>query len=408
MIDEKTLAERLADAASAQDNLLPRALNDDLAAGHRRLRRHRVLTGGGIVGGAAAVAVLAIGVSSWLTPNAEPLPGSPQVAGTTARPSPRSKPSTVQVAAQDAAFNRKMQGLLAKHFDPGRKHLTFESGPFEVSRDPGQHGTTGRAGWKIAGQKGEGVLKVSLLGSGTGSQCGEYEDLLPKCHSVPMPGGGTATMARLGDRAEIQYQQPDGESVFVSVQPLFGNNSTIPVHGMGITDAQLKAFVADSDLNLPPLSAEEQAVEQQLKDAAPTLVDVTKVAGRGLTGGTFDTDHVEEFAGNFLVAIDWKKASISATVEIGVDAKLMASKCLEQLSVPSCTPLTLPDGKKVEYHEGARSYQGGPTYVMGATYVQPDGDLASVRILYPGTKLPAGAATKAQVLAMVTDSALDK
>jgi hypothetical protein len=223
-----------------------------------------------------------------------------------------------------------------------------------------------------------------------------------------MPGGGTATIGRLGDRAEISYRQPDGEIAYLAVNPLFGNNTTIPVHGMSITDAQLKAFVADPGLNLPAMTPEEAAVEEQLKHYAPTDAEVLAFATQSLPGGKVHTTYVEEYGGNYLTEFNWKKGSISATVEIGVDAKLMASQCKDQLSVPKCTPITLPDGKKVEYHQGARTYQEGPEYVMGATYVQPDGDLASVRILYPGKKLPAGAATTAQVLAMVTDPALDK
>jgi hypothetical protein len=407
MIDEKTLADRLADAASAQDNLLPRALSDDLAAGHRRLRRHRVLTGSGVIGGAAAVAVLTLGLTNWLTPDASPLPIDPPVASAKATAS-TSAPRTASVAAQDAALDLKLRGLLAKHFDPGKKHLSYESGPFEYSRQPGQRGVGGRAGWKIAGQKGEGVLRIELVASGTGTECGNYGELTPKCHPVAMPGGGTATIGRLGERAEISYRQPDGESVFLEVNPLFGNNSTIPVQSMGITDAQLKAFVADPALNLPAPTPAEEAVEEELKHYRPTDLEVLAFVNRGLRGGELSTSSVQDYAGNYEVQLDWKKGAISATVEVGVDAKLAVSQCQDQLSVPNCVPITLPDGKKVEYHQGARTYQGGPMYVMGATYIQPDGDLSSVRILYPGKKLPAGAVTKDEVLAMVTDPVLDK
>jgi hypothetical protein len=398
MIDEKALAERLADAASAQDNLLPRALSDDLAAGRRRLRRHRVLTGSGVIGGAAAVAVLVVGMTSWLTPDASPSPSG--------LPAASSTNTVIDIEAQDAAFNAKLRMLLAKHFDPDKKHLTYESGPFEVNRQLGQREAAGRAGWKIAGQKGEGQLSVSLFGSGTGTDCGQYEGL--KCHSVAMSIGGTASIGRLGERVEFKYQQPDGEVVYISARPLFANNTTTGVHGMGITDAELKSFAADPELNLPPMTAEEEAAEQQLKGYAPRLEEVVGELETILPGGTVDTQHIEEMAGNYMVVLDWKKGPLSATIEFGTDAKPMASTCADQLSVPSCTPVTLPDGRKVQYHEGARSYQDVPKYVMGATYTQPDGDLASVRILYPGKKLPAGAATKEQLLELVTDPVFDK
>ncbi|MEV6413011.1 hypothetical protein [Kribbella sp. NPDC051718] len=397
MIDEKELADRLADAASAQDNLLPRALSDDLAAGRHRLRRHRVLTGSGVIGGAAAVAVLVVGMTSWLSTNAGPLPVGPPVA---------SPSQSIDAQAQDAAFNTTMRNLLAKHFDPDRQHLTYESGPFEVNHQPGQRGATGRAGWKIAGQQGEGLLTVSLFGSGSGTDCGQYEGL--KCHSVPMSIGGTAMIGRLGERVELKYQQPDGEIVYLSASPLFANNTTTGVHGMGISDAELMSFAADPQLNLPPMTAGEAAEEEQLKAPVPDLGEIVGEAEAIMPGGTLDVHHIDKINGNYLVSMDWKKGSLAATIEFGIDAKLRASTCEDQLSVPSCTPLTLPDGKKVQYYEGARSYQEGVKYVMGATYTQPDGDLASVRILYPGKELPTGAASKEQVLELVTDPVFDK
>ncbi|GAA3593803.1 hypothetical protein [Kribbella ginsengisoli] len=397
MIDEKELADRLADAASAQDNLLPRALSDDLAAGRHRLRRHRLLTGTGVIGGAAAVAVLVVGMTSWLTPNASPLPADPPVAGLS---------QAVDVKAQDAAFNATMRNLLAKHFDPNRQHLTYESGPFEVNHQPGQREATGRAGWKIAGQRGEGELSVSVYGSGTGKDCGQYEGL--KCHSVPMSIGGSAQIGRLGERVELKYQQPDGEIVYLSARPLFANNSASGVHGMGLTDAELMSFAADPQLNLPPMTAEEAAEEEALKAPVPDLREVVGELEAVLPGGTVDVHHIDEVNGNYVVALDWKKGPLAATIEFGVDAKLRASTCVDQLSVPECTTENLPDGKTVQYHEGARSYQEVPKYVMGATYTQPDGDLVSVRFLYPGKTLPAGAATKEQVLELVTDPVFDK
>ncbi|NEA30999.1 hypothetical protein [Streptomyces sp. SID13031] len=400
MIDEKVLADRLADAATAQDNLLPRALSDDLAAGRRRLRRHRVLTGSGVIGGAVAVAALIVGVTSSLSPNADPLPGDPPVASANAGKTLDEYP--------DAFLDAKMRGLVGKHFDPAKKHLTFETGPFEFDRQPGQRMISGRAGWKIAGQKGEGMVYVALYGSTAGNRCGDYNSLQSSCHSTPMPGGRTATIGRSGEKVEISYQQPDGETAYVAVSPVFANNTTVAVSGMGITDAQLKAFVADSTLNLPSMKAEEEAAQRRLLQYAPSVGEVKALAVRSLPGGEVYTTRIVDDAGSYLNRLSWKKGAISATVWVGVDAKLTASRCQDQLSVPNCTPLTLPDGKKVGFFEGARTYPEGPEYVMGATYTQPDGDLASVRILYPGEKLPGGAVTKEQLLAMVTDPVLDK
>jgi hypothetical protein len=401
MIDEKTLADRLADAASAQDDLLPRALSDDLAAGRRRLRRHRVLTGSGVLGGAAAVAVLVVGMTSWLTPNAGH--GGAPLGGPTGK---AIAPNDVREV--DAAFNGKMRGLFAKHFDPGVQHLTFKEGVFEVNRQPGQEVVTGRAGWKIAGQQGESMIDIGLYGSGSGPGCGHLEGLEPTCHSTPIPAGGSATLGRVGDRAEIQYRQPDGEVVYLAVRPWFGTSTTTGAHEIGITDAELISFVADPELNLPPMTAEEVAAEQQLKDYAPHIDEVVGETNAILPGRVVESRRIQEIAGNYVAVLDWKNGSVSATVEIGAVAKPRVKTCEDKLSVPSCTPLTLPDGKKLQYYEGAQTYEDVPKYVMGATYTQPDGDLASVRILYPGKTLPDQAATKEQLLELVTDPVFDK
>lgn len=401
MIDEETLADRLAEAASAQDNLLPRALSDDLAAGRRRLRRHRVLAGSGVLGGAAAVAVLVVGMTSWLTPNAGH--GTAPVGGPTGK---AIAPDDLREI--DAAFNGKMRGLFAKHFDPGVQHLTFENAAFAVNRQPGQEVVIGQAGWKIAGQQGKSLIDFGLYGSGGGPGCGHVEGLKPTCHSTPMPDGGSATIGRVGDAAEIQYRQPDGEVVYVAVRPWFGNDTTTGAHAIGITDTELISFVADPELNLPPMTDEEVAAEQQLKDYAPQIDEVVGETNAILPGRVVESRRIQEIAGNYVAVLDWKNGSVSATVEIGAVAKPRVKTCEDKLSVPSCTPLTLPDGKKIQYYEGARSDQEGLRYVMGATYTQPDGDLASVRILYQGKELPTGAATKEQVLELVTDPTFDK
>jgi hypothetical protein len=398
MMDEKLLTERLTDAASAQDNLLPRALSEDLAAGHRRLRRHRLLAGAGVIGSAAAVAVLVVGVTSGLGPNASPLPGDPAPASTGPTPGgPR----------PDPAFTAKLQGILAQHFDPARKHLTFDAEPIWLIREPGRRVASGGANWTIAGQKGQGTLYFTLNGPNTANRCGGLR--LFVCHSTPMPGGGTAMIGRQDEVVEISYRQPDGETVYLTVNTSRGNEPKLSLHAMGITDDELKAFVADSELNLPPMTPEEKAAEQKLQRAAPTDAELQELPLRYLSGGQASTTYIgTELGGNRLVRLSWVKPPTSATIEVGVDAKLTSNTCQAQLSVPGCAPLTLPDGQKVEYYEGVQTSREGQKYVLGATFTQPDGDLSSVQVFYPGKKLPAGAITKAQVLAMVTDPVLDK
>jgi hypothetical protein len=82
--------------------------------------------------------------------------------------------------------------------------------------------------------------------------------------------------------------------------------------------------------------------------------------------------------------------------------------CIDAPSGKKCLPVKLPNGAQGEYYEAPHTYQGGPMYEMQAAYRQPDGDQARVRILYPGKKKPPGAITKDQILALVSDPALDR
>ena len=60
----------------------------------------------------------------------------------------------------------------------------------------------------------------------------------------------------------------------------------------------------------------------------------------------------------------------------------------------------------MEYSEGLQTYEE-PYYLMGATYLQPDGDVTFVRVLYPGGTLPAEHIGKDQLFALVTDPVFD-
>jgi hypothetical protein len=404
MIDETTLADRLADAAGVQDNLLPRALEEDLAAGRRRLRRRRVLTGGTAVVLVGAVAAVTAGLSGPAR-DAGPVPNDVPVATSGSQVTA----DNTDYFAQDKALDQQIRKVLARHFDPANKHLDFSSGTFSLDRQPQQRGTSHRVGWRNVGEKGQGQLVVTLSASaGSGTSCGSYFVPPLTCHATELPNGRTAMIGRRGEAAEISYLQEDGESAYLAVDPLFGNNTDIPLKKVGITDAQLMAYVADSELNLPPRSTAEAAQDEQLKDAVPGVALVEAAATRNLTGGQLKRTRAENWVGQSNLEGNWTKGSVTAGVTVSVIAASLPASCVDQLSVRVCTELTLPDGKKVEYGEGARDYQGGPLSVMGATYRQPDGDLAAVRVTYPGKTLPVDKISKDQILALVTDLTLDR
>ncbi|MFB6723789.1 hypothetical protein ACFCV3_26650 [Kribbella sp. NPDC056345] len=249
MIDEQLLMERLTDAAAAQDDLLPRAVADDLAAGRRRLRRRRFLAGGTALIAAGAVAVATIGMSDVLKDTAQL---EPPVA---TQQAPVSTPSA---AAKPESFDGLMKRLMYKHFDPSKKHLNFATGPFKVNTEPGYRGTLRKVGWNAKGEKGQGMFLIGLERSAepAGNTCGSYfqsESRPVICRQVTLPNRRPGMIGRQGRMIEFSYVQPDGEFLYVAVDPVFRNNTTISSKQMAITDAQLFAFATDPALSLPPL-----------------------------------------------------------------------------------------------------------------------------------------------------------
>ncbi|MEV6286011.1 hypothetical protein [Kribbella sp. NPDC051770] len=410
MIDEKELEAKLTEAAAWQDDLLPRTAGEDLLAGQRRLRRWRVLAGAGAVVSAAAVGALIAVVTSWLSPVQGGLPPASTPSPTRPAVTPGEFSGN---AAQDAAFDKAMRAALRQHLDPAGKHLDYSSkGGFAIGQTPGIRSGGNRVGWKIAGQAGVGYvdLHVSTSASATSDRCGSmaFTPAL-KCRTVTLPNGRKAQLGRRGEAAELTYVKADGEFVMVRTDPFWGNNATVPVRGMGITDAKLFALVTDLRVDLPPLSTEQQQAEDELKNFKPTYAEAHAAAVRVLTGGTlthaFDDTVPEQFGS----VETWRKGSLEQTVIIAVDSAQFVSKCSAQLGGLTCSETTTPDGKKVMYAEGVPARgQGIQKYMLGAAYLQPDGNLASVLIHNPGKQPEPGGITKEQVIALVTDSALDK
>ncbi len=287
MIDEKQLHDRLTAAAAAQDDLLPRALDEDLAGGRRRLRRRQLLTGGGATAAVAVVAVLAVGMNGWLSTNASPTPDKAPVAGKTSAlptaPAPSAAPSYEPISdipvpadqeppgpAQDEAFNQRLTAAIYAHLDPGKKHLTFAGGGFDIDRQGGHINSGGaRIGWLMPGQKGEGFIGLSVQPKTRAQKpCGSVSEPRMTCHPVKLPNGRTAQLGRKGESAVVQYQQPDGEWINADVSLLYWNNTDIPVHDVGITDQMLLDLVQDDRLTLPTKDEDAAAPRGQADGGA--------------------------------------------------------------------------------------------------------------------------------------------
>jgi len=419
MIDEKQLHDRLTAAAAAQDDLLPRSLTEDLTAGRRRLRRRQLLTGGGATAAVAVVAVLAVGMNGWLT-SANPLPDKAPAGETT--PSMSLTAPTIQpdpdatrdwpipagqeppVPAQDAAFNQRLTAAIYAHLDPGKKHLDFSSGGFTIDRQQGQINSGGnRVGWRMPGQKGaEGYVGLSVQPkTRVQKPCGSTTEPALTCHTITLPNGRTAQIGRKGDAAAVRYQQPDGEWINVSVSTLFGNNSSIPVHDLGITDQMLLNLVQDDRLNLPTKTEDAAAPKDK-----PTEQQVHAAMAEALPGGTLTVGFPWlEIPESQQYQLNWKKDTVSAKAMYAF-AKRARFDCPSQLDTKKCTPTPVPGGGKLLYSEGID--QTKKNYVMGGTYIQPDGDGISFRVYFPGTERPADAPSKEDLLKFFSAPSIKK
>lgn len=424
MIDDKQLHERLTAAAAAQDDLLPRALDEDLAGGRRRLRRRHLLTGGGATAAVAVVAVLAVGVNGWLATSTSPAPDNAPVAGKSSAlpsaPDPSAGPSDGGISdiavpagqappgpARDEAFNQRLTAAIYAHLDPTKVHLDFSSGGFTIDRQGGTINSGGaRIGWKMRGQKGaEGYVGLSVQPKTRAQKpCGSTVQPPLTCHSVQLPNGRTAQLGRKGEAAVVRYQQPDGEWVNADVSLLFGNNAEIPVHDIGITDQMLLDLVQDDRLTLPT-KAEDAAAPRD----TPTETQVHAAVAGALPDGTLTAGFPNwlEIPGSQQLGLNWRKGAVSATTYYSF-YKRARFDCPQELGLAKCTQVPSPGGGKLQYAEGVATVQGKKGYVMGGTYVQPDGDGLSFRLTFPGTKRPAGAPTKEDILKFFSAAHIEK
>jgi hypothetical protein len=433
MLDEKTLHDLMTKAAEEQDHLLPRSVADDLAGGRRRLFRNRLLAGTGVAT-AAAVVLGAIAGASLLGSSKSP-GENPPVATNSATAAPTKAPTKAPSkpakapprswAGQD--LGPAMRGALVRHLDPGKDHLVLDKEAITGNGQPGLRLAADRMGWKIPGQAGQGYVWLELADSerAIGKACGEGRitgstALKPSdCRVVQLGNGRTAHVAHRGDEWEVGYVRPDGSVVYIVVAKLFGNNSTIPVHDIGITQDQLLALAQDDSLRLPPLSPAEQAEKERLFAFRPDTNAMYAALGRVLSNGRLsdrDSYFVPEQAE---ASATWtsKTSSAKQYVAVSVDVKSMVSECSEQVHVECTQKITLPSGRVVWFGENKQAGR------MGVRYEQPDGDMAFVAVApwdvidrsgrpaSAGPKATAGpqhgGITRDQLVRLVTDQALN-
>lgn len=250
------------------------------------------------VAAAAAVAVMAAG--GVVVAQRTTLLGDEQAAGpleksgeTSAKPSPVpdrvvtpvKAPGSDVVAQWPAAFNgqgaawsrdlpvlQKYRDVLAEHLDPAGEHLQKT-----VTGMQGGVAASGRAigtklGWTVEGEDGLGMVQLAV-GSGwdgVGLRC---EDTGWACEDVDHPGAKTARVATHDGAHTYAVERSDGTVVTITLDPLFGNNSTIPVSKIDLGEKEVMAAAADPRLVVPELDLPPEVSTKALgRTALKTLV----------------------------------------------------------------------------------------------------------------------------------------
>lgn len=407
MLDDNALHDLMTSAAEEQDHLLPGPVTDDTLRGRRRLRRTRLLTAAGSVTAVAAATATVIAGTSVLTGPAED--DTPPAASSSPSISadPTAKQPLPSVRSSVGDLGPAMRAALTRHLDPAREHLQLDDQAIPAFGQPGLRQATAQVGWKITGQQGLGKVWLELADSeraivktcGSGRIHGTVE---APCRDVALGNGRTAQVAHDGDEWEIGYVRPDGSVAYVRVLPTFGQNSSIPVHGIGITQDQLLALVQDDSLRMPSMTPGERQVRDRLLAFNPSPTAMSAALQRVLRGTGTLTDPVDFFVP--------EEASASATyrpagstgrlqVTINVDVTSMVSSCKDQLRVDCTERVRLPNGGTGWFGRDAKTGR------MGVRYEQPDGDMAFAAVSPKGNAsvtLP-----RDTLLKLVVDPSLD-
>jgi hypothetical protein len=252
---------------------------DDLRRGRTaRRRRRNAATAAALLGTAAAVAVAFL-LSAQLAdrPEATEVPaGGPQIVTTTATSSasaisasstmaPTTSTGTIPAAPTTTAdlfglpagaeqFNRLLFGVAQDHMDPDHTRLEWSVGftgsGADATKEWGQ-----KFGWQIPGERGQAMVYpgVGNIPAANRLPCGRYDPQVSrKCTTTVLPNGQKAEVVDSATHREVHWNRPDGTYVFVIVDAVFRNKTTVATKAPLPTLAQLKDFVTDPRLVLPP------------------------------------------------------------------------------------------------------------------------------------------------------------
>jgi hypothetical protein len=135
------------------------------------------------------------------------------------------------------------------HLDPAGEHLSMHPNYQSSGRSIGT-----KLNWKVPGEPGLGMVQVGIEPPGMTDSGRRFEigcDEYFSCERRELADGSSAWVGQSGDGLiGVAYEQADGESVWVLVDPLFGNNSQTPVSAVDISVDDLLAYVSDDRLGV--------------------------------------------------------------------------------------------------------------------------------------------------------------
>lgn len=270
----------------------------DLARGHRRRRRSAAVVSGGVTAiAAAAVLGLTLTPSTQtavpVAPSPSPSMATPSVSSPspTRTPIPNSGPdgdaeprldtypvlsytkakgyadrdgsvfSMGQRVPPFSATTKNTYDLVRQHLDPDGDHL----GPYAKDSFAGGGGAHGvelgqKLSWKVKGEPGEGMLLVSVSRATPGERLdttgverdglcsGTFAD--GSCRAETVDGRSVWIDRRSDGGFVVDYLQADGELAGAWVDPVFANNTDVPLKKMGVSLAAVLDLLADPDLDV--------------------------------------------------------------------------------------------------------------------------------------------------------------
>ena len=262
-IDVRAWARHAFDDEPA-DGSLGDTTQADLARAHSGLSRRRRWTGGfSALAVAGAAFVIAMGPS--ILPSNDTDSGPAGFADQTDSPKPdrpaspkpdRPKDTTEPPGPEGDGYpyfeQRQLLYTVAKNqLDPAGEHLSMASNVQGGGSQRSQYVGT-KLNWKIRGEPGLGMVEVGIGTPGMTDVERRVEiGCAGSCDRHDFGDGTAAWVRRSSDGViGVAYEQSDGESVWVLVDPLFGNNSLTPVSSVDVSVDDLLAFVADHRLRV--------------------------------------------------------------------------------------------------------------------------------------------------------------